>query len=137
MRTRVASGILALVVGACSGSQSASSTSAPSTTMPPSQTTSTSDGGVEGYLDLLDRLLSQAGFAVTVDEAEELFVSVGERMCRLLDLGLAVEDLLVVSLVTAGALEEDAESSVLGGIVLGAAVAELCPGHLERLGSAG
>lgn len=133
MRARVAIGLFALVVGACAGSSPPPSSGGTATTPPPATTTSTSSPGVDRYLALLDRLLSETGFSGALDEAEDLFVSVGERMCRLLDLGLEIEDLLTVSFVTAGTLEEDGESTALGGLVLGAAVSQLCPQHLDLL----
>ena len=104
-------------------------------TVPPSTATPTptSSPAVDAYLELLDGLVSEAGFADAVDQAQDLFVSVGERMCRLFDLGLEIEDLLTVSLVTMGTLEEDGEQVALAGIVLGAAVARLCPRHLGLL----
>lgn len=133
MRTRVTAGLLAIVLGACSGPASTPSPSPDTSTTLPAATTSTAGSDTDRFLSLLDRLLSEAGFAGALDEAEELVVAVGERMCRLLDVGLAVEDILTIALVTVGALEADGESAALGGILLGAAISELCPRHLELL----
>ncbi|NIR39444.1 MAG: hypothetical protein GWN07_26615, partial [Actinobacteria bacterium] len=82
MRGLLALAGLTFVLSACAASEPSPPSSSPTTTIATTTSTPPPDTSTDRYLDALEDLLSETGFADSLDEADDLFVAVGERMCR-------------------------------------------------------
>jgi hypothetical protein len=136
--------VLALIVAGCGAPAAATDTVASSTMATLADTMDTTPPAVSEemvtelavFLAAVDEGLADTEYAGAAFEDPEGFIGTAALFCDLLDDGLTPEEVLrvYVAVLEPEVGDVSPDDLKLGGVILGAGIEVLCPGHAAELG---